>query len=85
MKKLLALALIASASQLAAAATAEEDVAHYVTAVNGPLSVRIKAIDELAWKGISDPRVFDPIEQRVLAESANGFAGIDQGCRIKSR
>lgn len=77
MKKLLALALIASASQLAAAATAEEDVAHYVTAVNGPLSVRIKAIDELAWKGISDPRVFDPIEQRVLAESANGFAGID--------
>ena len=78
MKKLLALAMIAAVSQLANAATAEEDVAHYVQAVQGPRPVRVKAIDELAWKGISDPRVFDLIEKMVLAELEPGASGGDR-------
>ncbi|MBV8636164.1 MAG: hypothetical protein JO002_16845 [Burkholderiaceae bacterium] len=78
MKKLLVLLLVASLSQLASAATAEEDVAHYVEALNGPKPVRIKALDDLAWKGISDPRVFDPIEKAVLAELDPGASGGDR-------
>ena len=45
MKKLLALGLSALVSHLACAATAEEDVAHYVQAVQGTRPVRVKAID----------------------------------------
>lgn len=78
MRKLLVLAMIAAASQLANAATAEEDVAHYVEAVQGPRPVRVKAIDELAWKGISDPRVFDLIEKMVLAELEPNASGSDR-------
>ncbi len=74
MKKLLALVLTALASQLAGAATTEEDVAHYVEAVGGPKDVRIKAMDDLAWKGISDARVFDLIEQHLLTELASDSA-----------
>ncbi|HEX7641821.1 MAG TPA: hypothetical protein VF472_06345 [Burkholderiaceae bacterium] len=78
MKKLLALGLSALVSHMACAATAEEDVAHYVQAVQGTRPVRVKAIDELAWKGISDPRVFDLIEKMVLAELEPGAAGADR-------
>ncbi len=78
MKKLLVLAMMAAVSQLAGAATAEEDVAHYAEAVKGTRPVRIKAIDELAWKGISDPRVFDQIEQMVLAELDSNSSGGDR-------
>ena len=82
MKKLLVLAstlvLAATVSQLVCAATAEEDVAHYVEALKGARPVRVKAIDELAWKGISDQRVFDPIEQLVLADLNSGSSGGDR-------
>jgi hypothetical protein len=52
-----------------AAATAEEDVARYVQIFNGDTSAHQEAVESLAWMGISDPRVFDVIERRLLNEA----------------
>lgn len=55
----------------AAAATLEEDVQRYIaifTANDG--AAHNKAVEELAWMGLSDPRLFDMLEQKVLAEAA---------------
>jgi hypothetical protein len=58
----------------AGAATAEDDVAQYVQIFNGDRGLHIRAAQDLAWKGISDPLVFDIIERRLLADS-QGAAG----------
>lgn len=52
-----------------AAATPEEDVTRYVQIFNGETSTHQEAVESLAWKGISDRRVFDVIERRLLDES----------------
>lgn len=52
----------------AAAATPDEDVQRYVGLFedSGPVDA---AVDELGWKGISDTRVYDLIEARLLRDA----------------
>lgn len=69
MRVLLALLMALAALLPATAATNEDDVAHYVAIFNGPLAGHDAAVEELGWKGISDTRVFDIIEQRLLADA----------------
>lgn len=51
------------------AATPEEDVQRYMAALGDTLINTDKVVDELAWKGISDTRVYDVIEERLLDEA----------------
>ena len=55
---------------LAAAATLEEDVKRLVEVFNGDKSAHVSAVRTLAWMGISDPRVYDIVEQRLKADVA---------------
>lgn len=50
------------------AATLEQDVQRYIAIFSGDLARHNDAVETLAWQGISDPRLFDLLEQRVLAE-----------------
>lgn len=53
----------------AGAATLEEDVQRYIAVFQGSdAAAHNKAVEELAWMGISDPRLFDMLEQKILAE-----------------
>ena len=54
----------------AVSATVEEDVEHYVRLFKGDVSQHSQAADSFVWKGISDTRVFDVVEQRLLADAA---------------
>jgi hypothetical protein len=51
------------------AATVDEDVNRYVQIFDGSASVPTEAVESLAWMGLSDPRLFDVIERRVLQDA----------------
>ena len=68
MPRLSALLLSLLAVLPAAAATPEEDVQHYISVFQAGADSD-RAVDDLAWKGISDPRLYDLVEQRLIAES----------------
>ncbi|MBS0309479.1 MAG: hypothetical protein JSS58_11005 [Proteobacteria bacterium] len=63
---ILAAMLLSGSAQ---AATADEDVARYVTIFNGETGAHNDAVESLAWMGISDTRLYDVIEKRLLDES----------------
>lgn len=69
MKRLILFALSLCFALGTLAATPEEDVQRYLAALADPLTNTDKVVDELAWKGISDPRVYDLIEERLLDEA----------------
>jgi hypothetical protein len=70
MKKiLLALCAFSFFLNLAAAATPEEDANRYIQIFNGDKNHHSEAIETLAWMGISDTRVYDILERRVLDEA----------------
>lgn len=54
----------------ASAATNDEDVARYIAIFQGPSGgeVHLEAVRDLAWMGMSDPRLFDLLEAKVRAE-----------------
>ena len=61
-----AISLLAGA---AGAATPEEDVQRYIAVFQGnDAALHNKSVEELGWMGLSDPRLFDIIERRLLAE-----------------
>jgi len=66
MPRLSALLLSLLAALPAAAATPEEDVQRYIAVFQSGSADSDKAVDDLGWKGISDTRLFDIIEQRLL-------------------
>jgi hypothetical protein len=68
MKLILSLLVAFLVSSVAVAATPEEDVAHYIAIFNGDTSRHNAAVESLAWKGISDPQMYDVIERRLLDE-----------------
>jgi len=68
MTRLLALLLSILAASAASAATQEEDVQRYIAIFEGA-GDGDKAADDLAWKGISDTRLFDVIEQRLIKDA----------------
>lgn len=53
----------------ALAASLEEDVQRYIAVFQQPeAAAHNKAVEELAAMGLSDPRIYDPLEKRILAE-----------------
>ena len=70
--KILVTALFACLACGASAATPEDDVQHYIAVFKDPYGAVEQAVDELAWKGISDERVYDLIEDRLLQDAAEG-------------
>ena len=68
MPRLSALLLSLGASFAVLAATPEEDVQRYIAVfqVGGDTD---KAVDDLGWKGLSDTRLFDIIEKRLIDDA----------------
>jgi hypothetical protein len=53
----------------ALAASPEEDVQRFIAIFQqSDATAQNRAVEDLAWMGLSDLRLFDPIEQRILAE-----------------
>ncbi|VUD68862.1 hypothetical protein TDB9533_04221 [Thalassocella blandensis] len=51
----------------------QADIQHYVSLVESGKPTMLKeAAQNLEWAGLDDPRIFDPIEQEVLALHAKG-------------
>jgi hypothetical protein len=73
MKKLISLIAVLCLCSGAFAATVEDDVADYSQAFAEGKSINPAMLESLAWKGISDPRVFDPLERRLLASAEEGL------------
>jgi hypothetical protein len=59
-------------SSASLAATLEEDVQRYLRVFEGDQSLHADAAASLAWMGLSDPRLFDLLERRVLEEYPAG-------------
>jgi hypothetical protein len=53
---------------LAPAATYDEDVARYIAIFRGDKTLHASAAESLGWTGLSDTRLFDVIEERLLAD-----------------
>lgn len=52
----------------ALAASIEEDVQRYIAILNGDKSEHPANVEALGWEGLSDTRLFDVIEQRLLLD-----------------
>lgn len=72
MKILITLACALCFSGIATAASQEDDVNRYVQILAEGKPFNLDAVEAFAWMGISDPRVFDVIERRVLDAVAQG-------------
>lgn len=68
MKFIFAILAAVAFSTPALAATAEEEVARYVKIFSGDQSLHSDAADTFAWMGISDTRVCDIVEKRLLED-----------------
>jgi hypothetical protein len=55
-------------SNLSIAATPDEDLEQYVKIFSGHPAFHSEAADTLEWKGLSDTRLFDIIEQRLQSD-----------------
>lgn len=73
MKILITLACAVCFSGIATAATQEDDVNRYAQIFSSSQNFDQHAVEALAWMGVSDPRVFDVVERRVLAGVAQGL------------
>lgn len=67
--------LLGLLSGYAWSATLQEDTERYIATFNGPVDQHSDAADTLPWMGLSDPRLFDILERRILEEkdSASGL------------
>ena len=68
MKSGLAFIVALLMSSAALAATPSEDVAAYIKVIQGDKSQHHTISEELQWKGMSDPLLFDIIEAKVKSE-----------------
>ena len=53
---------------LAPAATNDEDVTRYIAIFRGDKTLHASAAESLGWTGLSDTRLFDVIEERLLSD-----------------
>ena len=53
---------------LATAATIDEDVERYIGVFRGDKAFHTAVAETLGWTGLSDPRLYDVIEERLLAD-----------------
>src|SRR5262245_26957800 len=82
MPRLSALILSLGASFPVLAATPEQDVQQYIQIFQGGVGSD-KAVDDLGWKGISDERLFDIIEQRLRQDAqASSREGRNHAARL---
>lgn len=82
MRFLLPVLMAVFISANAAAATVDEEVTRYVQIFNGDTGAHQQAVESLAWRGISDPRLFDVIERRLLDESQMARADKNEKNRV---
>ena len=68
MRIVTAMLLALMVSTPAGAASIEEDVQHHIAIFKGNKSAHPASAEKLAWMGLSDARVFDLIEQRLLQD-----------------
>lgn len=70
-------------SAAALAATPDEDVNHYVAIFKSDdAKAHNESVESFAWKGLSDPRLFDVIEKRLLDEHAAARNNRDDKNRV---
>jgi|SRR6185369_11915787 hypothetical protein len=71
-------------SGYAGSATLQEDTERYIAIFDGPLDLHSAAADTLPWMGLSDPRLFDILERRILEEkdSGSGFGQREDRNRV---
>lgn len=75
--------LLLLCSTLAVAASNEQDVARYIDIFKGnDATQHNNAVESLAWMGLSDARLFDVIEQRLLAEHEAVIRDRDEKNRV---
>lgn len=76
--------LLGLLSGYAWSATLQEDTERYIATFNGPVDQHSDAADTLPWMGLSDPRLFDILERRILEEkdSASDFGRRDDRNRV---
>lgn len=72
MKIFNAILLALFSASLAHAATLEDDVNRYAERFSGAKTVNEDVIESLEWMGLSDPRLFDLIERRVIDSAEPG-------------
>lgn len=79
------IALLASIlfTSAAMAASIDDDVAGYIKIFNGPVSDHRDAAERLRWIGLSDTRLFDVIEKRLLTESTQGGLDMHDNSRLE--
>jgi hypothetical protein len=53
----------------APAATVEEDVQRFLQVLDSNTAAQAEQLEKLSGMGLSDPRLFDPIERRLLADA----------------
>lgn len=82
MKAISALLLCFALCGNVAAATLEEDTARYLAIFKGDKSQHAAAGESLAWMGISDTRVYDVIEQLLLADGRTPIDDRDEKARV---
>ena len=64
------LALLVALPAWGFAATVEEDVQRYIAVFQGAdAEQHNRAVEDLAWMGLSDPRLFDLLERKILDEA----------------
>jgi len=69
MRPILALAASLVFSNLAVAASLEDDVQRYVQIFSGDKKLHSDAADTFSWMGLSDTRLFDIVERRLLEDA----------------
>ncbi len=68
MKFLIVFSLTLCFSLFVNAATPDDDAAPYIKIFAGDKSLHHTITEDVEWMGLSDPKLFDPIEQRLLSE-----------------
>jgi hypothetical protein len=81
MKTIIALLSVLMLSMPAFSATQEEDVATYLKVFESNFDAHAHAVEQLAWKGLSDPRLFDVIEFRLFSD----LAAAERNRRVANR
>jgi hypothetical protein len=69
MRSILALVALLIFSNFSAAASVEEDVQRYIQIFSGEKNLHSDAADTFSWMGLSDTRLFDTIERRLLEDA----------------
>src|SRR5437879_4389843 len=69
MRFVLALATLLIFSKFAAAVSVEDDVQRYIQIFSGAKHLHSDAADTFSWVGLSDTRLFDIVERRLLEDA----------------